>query len=308
MKGGALLESALPLPLVRRGKVREVYSVEEDTLLIVASDRVSALDVVMGEAVPKKGAVLTQMSAFWFQKLCNIVDSHFLTASTGEIIDRLPALREFEDVVTGRSMLVRRTHPVQFECVVRGYLAGSAWKEYEAAGTLAGEKLPEGLLESSILEPPIFSPATKATSGHDENVPFSAVAHELGVELAQQLRQLSLDLYGAAQPWARERGVIIADTKFEFGLTDSRRIFLIDEVLTPDSSRFWPADEYSPGRSQTSFDKQPLRDYLSELTMRGDWNGSPPPPALPQKIVDAMSDRYQEAFLRITGQRLEDVL
>lgn len=301
-----LATSALPLELVRRGKVREVYAVDAEHLLLVASDRVSAFDVVMAEAIPGKGAVLTQISAFWFEQLAGVVPSHFVTASTTEILDRLPALREWEDDVRGRAMLVRRTLPVPFECVVRGYLSGSAWQEYRERGTLAGERLPAGMVQSARLDPPLFSPATKAESGHDENVAFSTMAAALGAELAQRLRDASFAVYHAGREYAAGRGIIIADTKFEFGTDSAGTLRLIDEVLTPDSSRFWPADSYQPGGAQPSFDKQPLRDYLAELRRRGDWNGEPPPPPLPADVVDATSRRYLDAYRRLTGRELEE--
>jgi phosphoribosylaminoimidazole-succinocarboxamide synthase len=299
-----LLASALPLPLLRRGKVREVYEVDVETLLLVASDRVSAFDLVLREPVPHKGAVLTQLSAFWFERLAPVISSHFLTADADEIVARAPALEPVRPSLSGRAMLVRRTTPVPFECVVRGYLTGSAWAEYRQAGTLAGESLPAGLVESARLDPPIFSPATKADVGHDENVPFSRVASALGRPLAQQVRQASLGLYDAGRAYAAPRGIIIADTKFEFGTTADGRMLVIDEILTPDSSRFWPASRYAPGRSQPSFDKQPLRDYLAGLKQDGKWDGDPPPPPLPAEVVRATSERYLEAYRRITGQPL----
>jgi phosphoribosylaminoimidazole-succinocarboxamide synthase len=301
-----LTESRLPLPLVRKGKVREVYEADRDHLLLVASDRVSAFDVVMREAIPRKGAVLTQISAFWFELIGAVVPSHFITARTSEILRRFPALRAHGQQVAGRTMLVRRTHPIAFECVVRGYLSGSAWKEYREHGTLAGEALPPGLVESSRLEPPVFSPATKAESGHDINVPFTAVAQAVGLPLAERLRDLSFAVYTVGRDHAATRGIIIADTKFEFGIDPHGELRLIDEVMTPDSSRFWPADDYRPGRSQASFDKQPLRDYLAGLRTAGTWNGESPPPPLPAEVVDATSRRYLEAFARLTGFALPE--
>ena len=302
----ALAESRLPLPLLRRGKVREVYEVDADHLLLVASDRVSAFDVVMREPIPRKGAVLTQVSAFWFERLAEVFPSHFVTARTEEILARLPALRPHAAEMAGRSMLVRRTTPVAFECVVRGYLSGSAWAEYRERGTLAGEPLPAGLLESGRLEPPIFSPATKAESGHDLNVTFGAVAVALGEELAGRLRDASFAVYRAGRDHAAARGIIIADTKFEFGTDAGGTLRLIDEVMTPDSSRFWPAARYQPGRSQPSFDKQPLRDYLAEIKRAGHWNGEAPPPPLPDEVVAATSTRYLEAYRLLTGRPLAD--
>jgi phosphoribosylaminoimidazole-succinocarboxamide synthase len=301
-----LTESKLPLPLLRKGKVREVYEADREHLLLVASDRVSAFDVVMREAIPRKGAVLTQISAFWFELLGAVVPSHFITARTTEILRRFPALRAHGGQITGRTMLVRRTKPIAFECVVRGYLSGSAWKEYQERGTLAGEPLPSGLIESSRLEPPIFSPATKEEAGHDINVPFSTVETALGATLATHLRDRSFAVYAAGRDHAATRGIIIADTKFEFGVDSHGELRLIDEVMTPDSSRFWPADVYRPGRSQPSFDKQPLRDYLSGLRKEGRWNGEAPPPALPAEVVEATSKRYLEAFRRLTGFELPE--
>jgi phosphoribosylaminoimidazole-succinocarboxamide synthase len=289
----------------RRGKVREVYEVDAARLLMVASDRVSAFDVVMNEPVPLKGAVLTQISAFWFQRLAAVVPNHCLAASADTILAAAPALAPYRDQLAGRAMLVKRTQPVPFECVVRGYLAGSAGAEYRRGGTLAGEPMPAGLVESSRLPAPLFSPATKAESGHDENVPFARVREGLGEDLAQRLRDVSLALYAAGSDYAAERGIIVADTKFEFGLDGSGNLLLIDEVMTPDSSRFWPADRYAPGRSQPSFDKQPLRDYLAGLREAGQWNGEAPPPPLPDDVVEATSRRYLDAFRRLTGRDLE---
>ena len=299
-----LEQSTLPLPLLRRGKVREVYEVDATHLLLVASDRVSAFDVVMREAVPSKGAVLTQLSAFWFERLAAVTPSHFVTADADQIVVRIPALAEVRGQLDARAMLVRRTEPVPFECVVRGYISGSAWAEYQRRGTLAGERLPAGLLESGRMPAPLFSPATKAESGHDENVTPRAVARGLGSELAARLEAVSLALYSAGREYAETRGIIIADTKLEFGFDQDGTLRLIDEVLTPDSSRFWPLDRYTPGGPQPSFDKQPLRDYLAELRARGEWNGEAPPPPLPPQVVEATSRRYLEAFRRLTGREL----
>ena len=300
-----LVASQLPLPLVRRGKVREVYEVDSELLLLVASDRVSAFDVVLREPVAHKGAVLTQLSAFWFRRLAAVMPSHFVSADADEIVERVPALEPFRGALTGRAMLARRTTPVPFECVVRGYITGSAWAEYRESGTLAGEALPAGLVESARLDPAIFSPATKAEQGHDENVTFAHVVKALGRALAEQLKQASLALYEAGRGYARPRGIIIADTKFEFGSTPDGRLLVIDEILTPDSSRFWPADRYEAGRSQPSFDKQPLRDYLAGLKQQGKWDGNAPPPALPAEVVEATSRRYLEAYRLLTGKQLE---
>jgi phosphoribosylaminoimidazole-succinocarboxamide synthase len=279
MSSTPVTQSALPLPIVRRGKVREVYGVDDETLLLVASDRISAFDVVMVEGIPRKGAVLTQMSAYWFRRLAPVTASHFLTADTDEIVARVPALE-----------------------------SGSAWKEYRQSGTLAGEPLLQGLVESARLEPAIFSPATKAESGHDENITFARMQQELGPELAERLKDLSLRLYGTAAAESIERGIIIADTKFEFGHTDDGELLVIDEVLTPDSSRFWPVDQYQEGRGQPSFDKQPLRDFLDQFRQRGEWDGNPPPPPLPGDVIQATSIRYQDAYHRITGEELPEDL
>ncbi|HEU5170304.1 MAG TPA: phosphoribosylaminoimidazolesuccinocarboxamide synthase [Gemmatimonadales bacterium] len=297
--------STLPLPLLRRGKVREVYEVDARHLLLVASDRVSAFDVVMREAIPRKGAVLTQLSAFWFERLGAVAPSHYVTADAGAIVARVPALAAAREQLAGRAMLVLRTEPLAFECVVRGYLAGSAWAEYRRGGTLAGEPLPAGLVESSRLPAPVFSPATKAATGHDENVTFAAVAAALGSAIAARVRDASFAVYAAGREHAERRGIIIADTKFEFGIDPEGTLRLIDEVLTPDSSRFWPADRYVPGGPQPSFDKQPLRDYLASLREAGQWNGEPPPPPLPPDVVDATSGRYLDAYRRLTGRELE---
>jgi phosphoribosylaminoimidazole-succinocarboxamide synthase len=282
-----------------------MYEVDADSLLMVASDRVSAFDVVMREPVAFKGSVLTQLSAFWLRHLPRVVPNHLITADVSEIVARVPALALHRHTITGRAMLVRRTTPIPFECVVRGYLSGSAWAEYQKSGSLAGEALPPGLLESGKIEPAIFSPATKAESGHDENVTFSHVAQVLGATLADALKQASLALYEEGRAFAASRGIIIADTKFEFGTAADGSLVLIDEVLTPDSSRFWPADRYQPGKSQPSFDKQPLRDFLANLKAQGKWDGNDPPPPLPPVVIAATSARYREAFRLLTGQSLE---
>ncbi|HEV8149573.1 MAG TPA: phosphoribosylaminoimidazolesuccinocarboxamide synthase [Gemmatimonadales bacterium] len=299
-----LAASRLPLPLWRKGKVREVYQVDDGRLLLLASDRVSAFDVVMREPVPWKGAVLTQLSAFWFHTLGQLGPHHFLTADADEIIREVPLLAGHRDQLFGRAMLVRRTTPVAFECVVRGYLSGSAWQEYRKSGTLAGERLPSGLSESARFPAPIFSPATKAESGHDENVTGAVLQAALGAERAGELRARSLALFAAGGAHAEQRGIIIADTKFEFGVAPAGELVLIDEVLTPDSSRFWPSDRYAPGKGQPSFDKQPLRDYLAGLRAAGGWNGDAPPPPLPEEVIAATSARYLEAFRLLTGRAL----
>jgi phosphoribosylaminoimidazole-succinocarboxamide synthase len=306
MTSPALAESRLPLKRINQGKVREIYEVDAQTLLLVASDRMSAFDVVMAEPIPRKGAVLTQMSAYWFRTLSAVVPNHYLTADADELIKRIPVLAGHRATIAGRAMLVRRATTIPFECVVRGYLAGSSWSEYRERGTMAGEPLPKGLQESDRLDPPIFTPATKAVAGHDENITFGRLKESLGPVLAERLRDASLTLYTAAREQAAKRGILIADTKFEFGQEEAGRLLLIDELLTPDSSRFWPADQYRPGRSQPSFDKQPLRDYLSGLKRAGQWDGNPPPPPLPHEIVQATSVRYQDAYLRITGEPLRN--
>ena len=300
-----LEQSALPLLLLRKGKVREVYEVDTEHLLLVASDRVSAFDIVMREAIPHKGAVLTQLSAFWFERLSDLIPSHYVTADADAVVARLPRLAAHRDILQGRAMLVRRTEPVQFECVVRGYISGSAWAEYKKSATLAGEPMPRGLVESERLPQPIFSPATKAETGHDENVTFTAVASSLGAVVAARLREASFVVYAAGRDHAATQGIIIADTKFEFGFDAAGTLRLIDEVLTPDSSRFWPADRYRAGGPQPSFDKQPLRDYLASVKAAGGWNGEAPPPPLPSEVVDATSRRYLEAYRRLTGRDLE---
>ena len=294
----------LPLPRVRRGKVRDVYSVGDDRLLLVASDRVSAFDVVMRELVPYKGAVLTQITAWWLRQFEDEIPHHMLSADADEIIQLVPALAPHRDTLAGRSMLCRRTEVFPIECVVRGYLSGSAWKEYQATGTLAGEPLAAGLVESSHFSPPVFSPATKAETGHDENITITVMRAQLGEATTAALEHMARRIYERGRDLAATRGIIIADTKFEFGLVDGR-IILIDEVLTPDSSRFWPADQYTPGRSQPSFDKQPLRDWLDVERRAGRWDGNAPPPTLPAAVVAETSARYLNAFSRLTGSALD---
>src|SRR5688572_4968405 len=294
--------AALPLRHVRRGKVREVYDAGRDRLLLVATDRVSAFDIVMHETIPYKGAVLTQMTAWWLNQLG--VDHHMISSDADEIISMVPELRGRRDMIVGRGMLCRRTDVFPVECVVRGYLSGSAWKEYKTSGTLAGERLPPGLRESERFDPPVFSPATKAETGHDENIAIPRMREIIGDAEAAMLESLSRKVYEAGRGIAEKRGIIIADTKFEFGRDSQDRVLLIDEVLTPDSSRFWPAESYAPGGSQPSFDKQPLRDYLDGERKAGRWNGEAPPPRLPAAVVDATSRRYLDAFQRITGAPL----
>ena len=296
--------TSIPLPLLRSGKVREVYVVDADRLLLVASDRVSAFDVVMAERVPYKGAVLTQLTAWWLSQLGALVPHHLVTADVDEIIAQVPALAGARAALAGRAMLCRRTEVFPVECVVRGYLSGSAWKEYRASGTLAGEALPAGLVESDRFDPARFSPATKAETGHDENITVAEMERHLGADVARKLEQYSRLVYARGRDLALARGIIIADTKFEFGRDRDGAIRLIDEVLTPDSSRFWAADRYQPGGPQPSFDKQPLRDYLDAERRAGRWNGEAPGPALPESVIDATSRRYLDAFQRLTGAPL----
>ena len=300
----AIAQTALPFPLVRRGKVRDVYDVGDDRLLIVATDRISAFDVVMPQPIPDKGAVLTQITAWWLQHGGSFAPNHLISAADREIAAQVPALRDSSEVWSRRAMLVRRTQPVAFECVVRGYIAGSAWKEYRESGTLAGEPLPPGLRESARLDEPVFSPAIKAEEGHDENITFQHIRDTLGEPVAQELRTRSLAIYSAGLRIAEKAGVIIADTKFEFGHARSGKLLLIDEVLTPDSSRFWPQESYAPGGPQQSLDKQPVRDYLEQLVSLGQWNKQAPGPDLPDHVIQATSERYRELFRRMTGRSL----
>jgi phosphoribosylaminoimidazole-succinocarboxamide synthase len=301
--------SALPLTPFRRGKVRDVYVVDDERLLLVATDRVSAFDVVMAEPIPHKGAVLTQITAWWLRQLESRVEHHMLSADTSEIVREVPRLGGHEQEIGGRAMLCRRTIVFPIECVVRGYLSGSAWKEYRERGTLAGEALPNGLRESDRLDPPLFSPASKADEGHDENITVDRVRSLVGDRSASELERLSREIYEAGRAIASKRGIIIADTKFEFGRAKGgdgeEKVILVDEVLTPDSSRFWPADSYEPGRAQPSFDKQPLRDYLDAEKRAGRWDGNYPPPHLPREVIDATSKRYLEIFRRLTGSSLQ---
>ena len=293
----------LPLEQVRRGKVRDVYAVDAERLLLVASDRVSAFDVVMNELVPHKGAVLTQITAWWLRQFEGDLAHHMLSADAGEIVKEVPVLAPHRAMLEGRAMLCRRTDVFPVECVVRGYISGSAWKEYKASGTLAGEKLPPGMAESDRFATPVFSPATKAETGHDENITIAQMRKELGSATAAELERLSRHVYSRGRDIAATRGIIIADTKFEFGHVGGK-IILIDEVLTPDSSRFWPADQYEPGKTQPSFDKQPLRDWLEAEKKAGRWDGNAPPPVLPDEVVTETSRRYLNAFERITGAPL----
>ena len=301
----AMATSKLPLELLMRGKVRDVYVVDADRLLLVATDRVSAFDVVMREAVPYKGAVLTQLTAWWCRHLEGVVAHHVLASHAGEIVRAVPALKGHEREIAGRAMLCRRTTVFPIECVIRGYISGSAWKEYAKQGTLAGEPLSKGLKESDRLEPPVFSPATKAVTGHDENITIARMRQEIGADAAAELEQKARLISERGRALAAERGIIIADTKFEVGRAADGRNLLIDEVLTPDSSRFWPADAYRPGGSQPSFDKQPLRDYLDGERKAGRWNGEAPAPKLPDEVVRTTSERYRDAYRRITGEALD---
>ncbi len=296
--------SDLPLRRIARGKVRDVYEVDADRLLLVATDRVSAYDVVMAEPIPMKGAVLTQVSAWWFRQLDGLVKHHMIAADADSIIAAVPALKEHRAEIAGRTMLCKRGTVFPIECVIRGYLSGSAWREYAKSKTLAGEKMPDGLSESVRLDNPIFSPATKAESGHDENITVSRMREVLGAEVTAELERLTRLVYGKGRDVAAKNGIIITDTKFEFGRTKAGEILLIDEVMTPDSSRFWPADGYAPGRPQPSFDKQPLRDWLDVERHAGRWNGDAPPPRLPAEVVEATSKRYLEAYRRLTGSDL----
>src|SRR6476469_3611683 len=295
---------ASDLPRIGRGKVRDIYAVGDDRLLLLTTDRISAFDIVMAETIPMKGAVLTQISAWWFEQLEGVVPHHMISADADAIIRQVPALQDHRGEILGRAMLCRRTTVFPIECVIRGYLSGSAWKEYAARGTLAGERLPSGLLESGKLEPAIFSPATKAETGHDENITIARMREVLGDEVAHELESMSRAVYTLGEKIAREQGISIADTKFEFGRDSEGRIILIDEVMTPDSSRFWAADAYAPGRPQPSFDKQPLRDYLDVERRASRCNGEAPAPPLPASVVDATSKRYLEAYRRITGSEL----
>jgi phosphoribosylaminoimidazole-succinocarboxamide synthase len=297
-----MLTSDLPLPRLGRGKVRDIYAVGDDRVLLLTTDRISAFDVVMAETIPMKGAVLTQISAFWFNELEGVVPHHMISADTDAIIEQVPALKDHRDDILGRAMLCRRTIVFPIECVIRGYISGSAWKEYAERGTLAGEKLPPGLVESAKLEPAIFSPAIKAETGHDENITIARMRDIVGEEVASELESMTRAIYALGGKITRDRGIIIADTKFEFGRDADGRIILIDEVMSPDSSRFWAADVYRPGQPQPSFDKQPLRDYLDAERRAGRWNGDAPPPPLPASVVDATSRRYLEAYRRITGR------
>src|SRR5246127_2962467 len=285
------------LKLKASGKVRDVYDINDNQLLFIASDRISAFDYVLARGIPHKGRVLNQISLFWFDFLADVVPNHLITADT----EKYPAnVRKYADQLRGRSMLVRRAEIFPVECIVRGYLSGSGWKEYKASGKVCGITLPSGLKESAVLPEPIFTPSTKATSGHGENISFYTMCEIVGIETASHLRDLTLRVYKKAAVYARQRGIIIADTKFEFGRT-AHGITLADEVLTPDSSRFWPADKYAPGRAQDSYDKQYVRDYLEQIH----WNKQPPAPALPPEVARRTSEKYLEAYFQLTGRKLD---
>ena len=293
-----LLRTDFPdLKLKASGKVRDVYDIDETQLLFVATDRISAFDYVLATGIPHKGRILNQISLFWFDFLADVVPNHLITAD----VDKYPAqVRKYSDQLRGRSMLVRRAEIFPVECIVRGYLSGSGWKEYQSTGKVSGITLPTGLKESEALPEPIFTPSTKATSGHDENISFDQMCEIVGVETASHLRDLTLRIYTKAAAYARQRGIIIADTKFEFGQTQ-QGITLADEVLTPDSSRFWPADKYAAGRPQDSYDKQYVRDYLEQIH----WNKQPPAPALPPEVARRTSEKYLEAYTQLTGRKLD---
>jgi len=293
----AMLASDLPLPRIGRGKVRDIYAVGDDRVLLLTTDRISAFDVVMGETIPMKGAVLTQISAWWFRQLEGVVPHHMISADADEIIRQVPALKDHRADILGRAMLCRRTTVFPVECVIRGYISGSAWKEYAASGTLAGEKLKAGLVESEKLEPAIFSPATKAETGHDENITVARVREILGADVAATLESMARTVYTFGEKTARQQGIIIADTKFEFGLA-GEDLVLVDEIFTPDSSRFWPLVTYAPGKSQPSLDKQFVRDYLETTG----WDKQSPPPVLPAGIVEKTSQKYLEIYGLLTGK------
>lgn len=293
-----LLQTDFPeLTLHASGKVRDVYQLGSEQLLFVATDRISAFDYVLATGIPHKGRVLTQLSLFWFEFLRSLVPNHLITADVGQYPSNV---QKYSSQLRGRSMLVKRAEMFPVECVVRGYISGSAWKEYKAEGSVCGIRLPAGLKESDQLPEPIFTPATKATTGHDENIPFSHMEKMLGCDTSEKLRELTLAIYRKAAEYALQKGIIIADTKFEFGRT-AAGITLADEVLTPDSSRFWPADKYKPGSAQESFDKQYVRDYLEEIK----WNKQPPAPALPEEVARKTSEKYLEAYQQLTGRELD---
>jgi phosphoribosylaminoimidazole-succinocarboxamide synthase len=293
-----LLDTKLDgLSLVRRGKVRDVYSAG-DQLIMVATDRISAFDYVLGSGIPDKGRVLNQLSAFWFGRTGHIVKNHLISTEVGDYPE---SAAPFRSQLEGRSSLVRRTNPIQVECVARGYISGSGWKDYKATGEVCGIKLPAGLLESDRLPEVLFTPATKAESGHDENISEEIAAKVVGADLLERLKQLTLALYAHGVAHAESKGIILADTKFEFGVTDDGELLLIDEMMTPDSSRYWPKDTYHPGGPQPSFDKQYVRDYLESIK----WNKQPPVPSLPADVVENTRAKYLDAFRRLTGRELD---
>ncbi|MFH1837635.1 MAG: phosphoribosylaminoimidazolesuccinocarboxamide synthase [Candidatus Omnitrophota bacterium] len=296
---GAILSPDIPgIPLFRKGKVRNVYDLGSE-LLFVVSDRISAFDVVMPNGIPDKGKVLNMISSFWFDFTKDIAENHMITVDVDRILKLYPELAPYKDVIKGRSMLVKKAEPIPIECIVRGYLSGSGWKDYKKNGSICGIKLPKGLTESEKLEKPIFTPSTKAEEGHDINVSEEELKGMFPEELLEDLKQKSIALYNKASEFAREKGIIIADTKFEFGKIGDKVIFM-DEALTPDSSRFWPQDDYEKGRAQKSFDKQFVRDYLEGL----DWDKTPPGPELPEAIVNKTRDKYVEAYEILTGKKL----
>lgn len=292
----AVDKTELPFKLFKRGKVRDIYEID-DNLLIVATDRISAFDFVLPDPIPNKGIYLTQLSIFWFEKMKDIIDNHLIS---GDVEDFPDELKDYRDVLDKRSMLVTKTEVIPVECIVRGYLSGSGWKEYQKKGEICGVKLPKGLRESEKLDEPIFTPTTKAEKGHDMPITFEQLKDMVGKETAEKLRDLSIEIYEKARDYAYQRGIIIADTKFEFGVKDGE-IILVDELLTPDSSRFWPLDAYEPGKPQPSFDKQYVRDYLTSTG----WDKNSPPPHLPEEVIRETEKKYREAFERLTGKRLD---
>ena len=292
----AVDKTELPFKLFKRGKVRDIYEID-DNLLIVATDRISAFDFVLPDPIPNKGIYLTQLSIFWFEKMKKIAKNHLIS---GDVEDFPDELKDYRDILDKRSMLVTKTEVIPVECIVRGYLSGSGWKEYQKKGEICGVKLPKGLRESEKLDEPIFTPTTKAEKGHDMPITFEQFKDMVGKETAEKLRDLSIEIYEKARDYAYQRGIIIADTKFEFGVKDGE-IILVDELLTPDSSRFWPLDAYEPGKPQPSFDKQYVRDYLTSTG----WDKNSPPPHLPEEVIRETEKKYREAFERLTGKRLD---
>lgn len=294
-----IFETNLPLPLLARGKVRDIYVIDEQRLLIIATDRLSAFDLVLPNPIPYRGKVLTQISAFWFKYMEELIPNHLITTNIEEMGLPVGVVEEFGEDLIGRTMLVHRAKPLPVECVVRGYITGSGWKDYLQTQTIGGLSLPAGLQHCQAFPEPIFTPSTKATHGHDENINLETMQNLVGAELAEQLHKISIAVYQRGANWALQKGIIIADTKFEFGLWRNQLI-LIDEVLTPDSSRFWPKDQYQAGRDQPSFDKQIVRNYLITLG----WDRNPPPPELPEHIIQQTMEAYQDAYRRLTGREL----